>query len=339
MDEEKDLEVPAAIPPAGTEDAPERKDRRWIIFGAAAVAVAVLVAGGVCAHRAYENHQVSVARDACQSAVADQTKAVKAYRALLGSDDTMVALKTDVKSVKNAKSVDTLAKAAKAKLPAMVRCDASKAAGLDAAAMKAGKAVKTVKADVKALDAAAKAVEASRLDKTVDDAEALYKATDGKVQDDKTRRDLAKAVKSRDAEAIAKAVKAVNDSKVAKDKADAEAKAKAEQEAAAQAAAGGSQSAGGSGYSSGSYSGGTASGRSYPSSGNSGGWSYSGGASGASASSGNGGGASAGNGGSSSGMPYIPSTSTGQGSYGEDSNGNWRDDFTPDPNEGGEVWW
>ena len=105
------------------------------------------------------------------------------------------------------------------------------------AAMKAGKAVKTVKADAKALGAAVKAVEVSRLDKTVDDAEALYKATDGKVQDDKTRDALTKAVKSRDAAAIAKAVKAVNDSKAAKEKADAEAKAKAEQEAQAQAAA------------------------------------------------------------------------------------------------------
>lgn len=71
MDEEKNLEVPAAIPSAGTEDAPERKNRRLIIVGVAAVAVAVLVAGGVCAHRAYEGHQVSVARQACRSAVAD----------------------------------------------------------------------------------------------------------------------------------------------------------------------------------------------------------------------------------------------------------------------------
>lgn len=234
MDEEKDLEVPAAIPPAGTEDAPERKNRRWIIFGAAAVAVVVLAVGGVCAYRAYEGHKTSVARDACQSAAADLGKAVKAYRTLLGSDDTVAALKTDAKSVKDARTVDTLVKAAKAKLPAMVRCDASKAAGLDAAAMKAGKAVKTVKADAKALDAAVKTVETSRLDKTVDDAEALYKATDGKVQDDKTREALAKAVKARDAKAIAKAAKAVNDSKVAKEKADAEAKAQAEQEAAAQ---------------------------------------------------------------------------------------------------------
>ena len=192
--------------------------------------MAVLVAGGVCGYRAYEGHQVSVARDACQSAVADQAKAVKAYKTLLGSDDTMAALKTDAKSVKDARTVDTLAKAAKAKLPAMVKCDVSKTAGLDAAAMKAGKAVKTVKADVKALDAAVKAVETSKLDKTVANAEALYKATDGKVQDDKTREALAKAVKARDAKAIAKAVKAVNDSKTAKERADAEAAAKAQAE-------------------------------------------------------------------------------------------------------------
>lgn len=308
-----------------------------VVIGVAAAATVVLAVGGVCGYRAYEGHQVSVARQTCQSAAADLGKAVKTYKTLLGSDDTMAALKTDAKSVKDARTVDTLAKAAKAKLPAMVRCDASTVAGLDASAARASKAAKAVKADSKTAKTAVKAVETSKLDKTVDDAKALYKATDGKVQDDKTREALAKAVKARDAKAIATAVKAVNESKAAKEKADAEAKAKAEQEAQAQAAAGGSQSTGGSGYSSGSYSGGTASaGRS---SGSTGGWSYSGGASGGSASSGNGGGASGGNGGSSSGMPYIPSTSTGHGSYGEDSNGNWRDDYTPGSNEGGEVWW
>ena len=86
------------------------------------------------------------------------------------------------------------------------------------------------------LKTATKAVTDSKLDKTVDDADALYKETAGKVADDKTRETLLKAVKARDAEAIAKAVKAVNDSKAAKEKADAEAKAKAEQEAAAQQA-------------------------------------------------------------------------------------------------------
>lgn len=222
-------------PGAGPEK--PRKDRRRIIIGAAAVAVAVLVAGGVCAHRAYESHQASVARDACESAVADQAKAVKAYKTLLGSDATVAALKTDAKSVKDAKTVDTLKRAAAVRLPAMVKCDASKAADLDAAAAKANKAARTVKSDTKALETAAKAVESSKLDKTVADADALYKATDGKVQDDKTRDALKQAIAKRDAAAIAKAVKSVNDSKAAKEKADSEAKAKAEQEAQAQAAA------------------------------------------------------------------------------------------------------
>lgn len=178
-----------------------------------------------------------MARQACQSAVADQAKAVKAYKTLLGSDATVAVLKTDAKSVKDAKTVDTLKRAAAVRLPAMVKCDASKAADLDAAAAKANKAARTVKSDTKALETAAKAVESSKLDKTVADADALYKATDGKVQDDKTRDALKQAIAKRDAAAIAKAVKSVNDSKAAKEKADAEAKAKAEQEAAEQAAA------------------------------------------------------------------------------------------------------
>ena len=69
------------------------------------------------------------------------------------------------------------------------------------------------------------------------DADGLYKATEGNVQNEKTREALKQAIAKRDAGAIAKAVKSVNDSKAAKEKADAEAKAKAEQEAQAQAAA------------------------------------------------------------------------------------------------------
>lgn len=161
----------------------------------------------------------------------------------------------------------------------MVKCDASDKTGLDEATAKADKTARSVKADAKTLQAAVRAVESSKLDKTVDDADGLYRATEGKVQDDKTRDALKQAIAKRDADAIAKAVKAVNDSKTAKDQADAEAtaKAQAEQEAAAQAAAaqqaqqqaqrsysygsyssgGWSGSAGGQSYSGGSYSGGS----------------------------------------------------------------------------------
>ena len=256
--------------PAGT----GRNGKRVIVGVAAAVAV-VLAVGGVCGYRAWEDHRVSVARGACGSAVAAQKKAVDSYRTLLGADATTAALKTDVKAVKDDKTLDALKRAVGAETPAMVKCDASDKTGLDEATAKADKTARSVKADAETLQAAVRAVESSKLDKTVDDADGLYRATEGKVQDDKTRDALKQAIAKRDADAIAKAVKAVNDSKTAKDQADAEAaaKAQAEQEAAAQAAAaqqaqrsysygsyssgGWSGSAGGRSYSGGSYSGGS----------------------------------------------------------------------------------
>ena len=280
--DEKDSMTPDTIPQSTPVDGTVpagRKNRRPVVIGVAAVAAVALVAGGVCGYRAYENHRVSMAREACQSAVTDLGKTAKSYKALLGADATTAALKTDATSVKDAKTLDTLKQAVGAKTPAVVKCDASDKAGLDAAAAKADKTTKGVKADAKALESAVKAVESSKLDKTVADADGLYKATEGNVQDDKTRASLLDAIKKRDADAIAKAVTVVNDSKTAKEKADAEAaaKAQAEQEAAAQAAAaqqaqqqaqaqrsygsyssgGWSGSAGGQSYSGGSYSGGS----------------------------------------------------------------------------------
>lgn len=282
--DEKDSMTPDTIPQStpvdGTVSA-GRKNRRPVVIGVAAAVAVVLAVGGVCGYRAWEDHRVSVARGACGSAVAAQKKAVDSYRTLLGADATTAALKTDVKAVKDGKTLDALKRAVGAETPAMVKCDASDKTGLDEATAKADKTARSVKADAKTLQAAVRAVESSKLDKTVDDADGLYRATEGKVQDDKTRDALKQAIAKRDADAIAKAVKAVNDSKTAKDQADAEAtaKAQAEQEAAAQAAAaqqaqqqaqaqrsysygsyssgGWSGSAGGQSYSGGSYSGGS----------------------------------------------------------------------------------
>lgn len=238
--DEKDSMTPDTIPQSTPVDGTVpagRKNRRPVVIGVAAVAAVALVAGGVCGYRAYENHRVSMARQACQSAVTDLGKTVKSYKALLGADATTAALKTDATSVRDAKTLDALKQAAGAEPPAMVKCDASDKTGLNEATAKADKTAKGVKAAAKALESAVKAVESSKLDKTVADADGLYKATEGNVQDEKTREALKQAIAKRDAGAIAKAVKSVNDSKAAKVKADAEAKAKAEQEAAAQAAA------------------------------------------------------------------------------------------------------
>lgn len=238
--DEKDSMTPDTIPQSTPVDGTVpagRKNRRTVVIGVAAVAAVALVAGGVCGYRAYESHRVSMARQACQSAVTDLGKTVKSYKALLGADATTAALKTDATSVRDAKTLDALKQAAGAETPGMVKCDASDKIGLDAAAAKADKTAKGVKAAAKALESAVKAVESSKLDKTVADADGLYKATEGNVQDEKTREALKQAIAKRDAGAIAKAVKSVNDSKAAKEKADAEAKVKAEQEAQAQAAA------------------------------------------------------------------------------------------------------
>lgn len=110
--------------PAGT----GRNGKRVIVGVAAAVAV-VLAVGGVCGYRAWEDHRVSVARGACGSAVAAQKKAVDSYRTLLGADATTAALKTDVKAVKDGKTLDALKRAVGAETPAMVKCDASDKTG------------------------------------------------------------------------------------------------------------------------------------------------------------------------------------------------------------------
>lgn len=240
--DEKDSMTPDTIPQSTPVDGTVpagRKNRRPVVIGVAAAVAVVLAVGGVCGYRAYENHRVSMAREACQSAVTDLGKTVKSYKALLASDATTNALKTDVKDVKDPRSVTVLRKKATMRMPGMVSCDASSVDGLDAARKKADGNAKRVDKASKSLGNAVRTVESSKLDKTVADADGLYRATEGKVQDDKTRDALKQAIAKRDADAIAKAVRAVNDSKTAKDQADAEAtaKAQAEQEAAAQAAA------------------------------------------------------------------------------------------------------
>lgn len=122
------------------------------------------------------------------------------------------------------------------------------------------------------------------LQSTVDSADKTYTDSDGKVQDNATRDalkaalDAAKKVLDDDSVTDAKeytdqktavdgAVKAVNDSIAAKEKADAEAKAQAAADAAAasSAASSGGYSGGGSSYYGGGYSGGSTGGNSTPS--------------------------------------------------------------------------
>lgn len=226
--EDETIELP-------TGPAEKKKPHRGRIVVITVAALALLAAGGV-AWRAHEDRLMAEARADCAAESERLRVATTAYDALLNGKAASMA-KTDVKSVKDAKTLDVLSKAMKASTPKTVSCKADPRPGVQDATKGVTANASWYKAHTKSLNGLANAVETSKLDKTVDDANTLYKETDGRVADDKTREILLKAVKARDTDAIAKAVKEVNESKAAKEKADAEAKAKAEQEAAAAAAA------------------------------------------------------------------------------------------------------
>ena len=198
------------------------------------VALALLAAGGI-AWKTHTDHLMAEARADCAAESERLHVATTAYNALLDDQAASMA-NTDVKSVKDTKTLDVLSKAMKASTPKAVSCKADSRDAVVTATKAITANASWYKAHTKSLNRLVNAVETSKLDKTVDDANALYKETDGKVADDKTRASLLDAIKKRDADAIARAVKAVNESKAAKEQADAEAKARAEQEPATQQA-------------------------------------------------------------------------------------------------------
>lgn len=213
----------------------KKKPHRRRIVVITIVALALLAAGGIT-WKTHADRLMAEARADCAAESERLHVATTAYNALLNGKAASMA-KTDVKSVKDTKTLDALSKAMKASAPKTVSCKADSRPGVQDATKGITANASWYKAHTKSLNRLVNAVETSKLDKTVDDANTLYKETDGKVADDKTRASLLDAIKKRDADAIAKAVKAVNESKAAKEKADAEAKARAEQEAAAAAAA------------------------------------------------------------------------------------------------------
>lgn len=252
--EEKNTASQPPMEPSGAASAAENpaSKPKWLVPAIAASAVVVLVGGGFAGWHAYTTHELDAAKTACAEAADTLRGKANEYNALVNGD-AKTASETTPKQVRDAKAVDALKAALKATAPEYEGCTADSKDGLDAAAAKLGQQAEWYESHEKTLTKAVKAVESSKLDKTIDDASALLKSSDGQVQDDKTRDALSGAIKARDADAIAKAVKQVNDSVAAKKKADEEAQAQAE--AAAQAAAAQAAQSQASGGYTGGYSG------------------------------------------------------------------------------------
>lgn len=157
------------------------------------------------------------------------TKSIKTGDALKGVPATSHATKWNLWSVSKAKTI--------------ISNDMTEANDSIDAIGKAISKVNKSKTDKQVKDAK------DTLNKTITDAETLYKDSEGKVQDNKTRESLKTAIDTAkktvddkkagvktlnsQKDAVSKAVKSVNDSKTAKEQADAEAEA---EEAARQAA-------------------------------------------------------------------------------------------------------
>ena len=217
--------------------AENKKSRKKTVIAVASVAVVAVLAGGGClGWKAYTGHQLADARQACVEASESYRKAVNGYSKLVDGD-AATASQITVKQVADAKTVDALAEALKANEPDVVACVADSKADYESKNSLIEKNTGWYGKHEKSLENAVRAVNDSKLEKTVSDAERLLKNSDGKVADAATRDELSKAVKARDADKIAAASKKVNDSVTAKTKADEEAQRKAEEEAAAQAAA------------------------------------------------------------------------------------------------------
>lgn len=229
------------------------RSRRTVAVVAVVCAAALAVAGGA-GYKAWSDHETAVAAKDCRSASEAYRKAADSYNGLVDGD-AATASQVTAKQVKDTTTVDGLAKVLKASEPKVVACTADTKAGYETKAASIEKSTAWYKSHGRSLKAAVGKVNASKLDKTIDDANQLYKDSDGKVADAKTRDELKRAIAAKDETRIAKAVKAVDDSVEAKRKADEEAaRKKAEEEAAAQAAAEAAAAQAQQSYSGGSYS-------------------------------------------------------------------------------------
>lgn len=277
-----------------TQDAGEKSGKKRIIIIATVAAVVVAIAGvggyAYASNSAYDSYasRVESAKESDSKLVKKIAEAQSLVKATKETDvldkTTLTSLNESLKTGESRKGVPDSGNAAKwnlwsvSKAKAIVSNDMTEANDSINSISKAMGKVEASKTAKQVKDAR------TTLDKTVESSESLYKDSEGKVQDDKTRESLKTAIdnakktssdKKADVKSLttandtlSKAVKAVNDSKNAKAQADAQKQAQEQAQVQVQSNGASSETYSNSGYSNsgGSYS-------------NNGGGSYSGGSS------------------------------------------------------------
>lgn len=196
-------------------------DKRKRVALIAAISAIVLVIAGV-GWFAWSKHELSVAEASCGSA-AENVESARAKYTKLVAGDAKSAGEVMSDQVKDEKTVGTLESELQANEPNGVDCPVGDTKGLKDAAAELSEQAEWYKTHEASLSKAVENVNASKLDKVIDDANALLADSDGKVADNAVRDELAKAIEAKDEQQIAQATTKVNDSIAAKTQADAQA--------------------------------------------------------------------------------------------------------------------
>lgn len=245
---------PVPLPPTEPSGAARAASKpKWLvplIAGGAAVVVLAAAGGG---YLWWSHRQLTEASGECSVAYDKAVKAQGKLTEYLKSDAVKAAIAVKGSEVRDAETVAVLASTVKTAEQAKTDipgCPSGNLKGIRAAAARLDRTATAYAKTVSEVRGKADAVNASKLDRTIDDATKVLDDSKGRVEDDKVRASLEHAIKSRDGKAISDAVKAVNDSIKAKSDADAKAEAEKEGQAADNAAQAQTDN-------SGSYTGGT----------------------------------------------------------------------------------
>ena len=180
---------------------PDSHKKKRIVIGVSALLVAILAAGGAVAiYQHSVSAQLVEAKEACAQASETLRVARNKYDTL-HDRDAAEAVKITGKQVEDGDTVTVLAAAYKETVPDLAACNVDGVDGLREVTAQIDKDAAWYSTHTASLSNAVAAVNKSHDAKTLKDAkEALskqltaaqkkYKATDGKVQDDKTRKDL-----------------------------------------------------------------------------------------------------------------------------------------------------
>ena len=226
---------PVPLPPTEPSGAARAASKpKWLVpVIAGGAAVVVLAAGGIGGYLYWNHNQLTAASGECATSYDKAVKAQGKLTEYLKSDAVKAAIAVKGSEVRDAKTVGTLAstvKTASNTKTDIPGCPSGNLKGIRAVTARLDKTTDVYAKTVSEVRGKAEAVNASKLDRTIDDATKVLDDSNGRVGDDKVRAALENAIKSKDGKAISDAVKAVNDS--IKAKADADAKAEKEEQAA-----------------------------------------------------------------------------------------------------------